>query len=99
MFLPIGIEAPYAPSGASRRGWLIHEVFEDHHTEYRGFFDANGQTNTVGLRASVPGVQELCNGIPVTAAYYRERAREPFSMLDPEHAVTPATRPLVVAGP
>lgn len=97
MYLAIGIEAPVSRNGAGRRGWLIHEVFEDHHTEYRGFYEAEGQTNTVGLRANVPGVQELCNSIPVTARYYRECKREPFSMIDPEHAVTPATRPLTVA--
>jgi hypothetical protein len=82
MYLAIGVMAPSTTNGASRRGWLIHEVFEDHTTQYRGFVDAEGATNTVLLRRRVPGVQELCNLVPVTASYYRERAREAFPLDD-----------------
>lgn len=82
MYLAIGIEVPgCTTNGASRRGWLIHEVLENQLTEYRGFYDADGSTNTVRLRQDIPDVYEMCNRIPVTPAYFRECKAEPFRMV------------------
>ncbi len=81
MLLAIGIYAPYTAGGQPRQGWLIHELFTsdvtgEQATIYRGFFDAQGQTNAVILRTI--GAYEVCNKIPVTASYYREEAKRPY---------------------
>jgi hypothetical protein len=79
MLLAIGIRAPNDTNGHGRRGWLIHELISDdmgERTLYRGFFDAEGQTNAVILRST--GAYEVCSLIPVTASYYRDRKRERY---------------------
>ncbi len=80
MLLAIGIYAPFRTSGQPRRGWLIHELYTKpdgtQGTIYRGFFDAQGQTNAVILRTI--GAYEVCNLIPVTASYFREEDKRPY---------------------
>jgi hypothetical protein len=77
MLLAIGIEAPPDSSGRGRRGWLIHEVTGDNDTAYRGLYQTGGSSwHAPSLR--IIGAIEVCNRIPVTASYFRERTKEPY---------------------